>query len=597
MLEHLDRVDWANLTHAYGSAEDVPAMIRALDSADAEERAAAFHAAYGNIFHQGTRYPATPHAIPFLIELASQPRPKQRDELLALVVHCVAGYFSPVFGPVHATGPIWGEAPRPMSGYGETVEILGACEDAAEAAVPLCLGLLGHGDRRVRARAVHLLAALRKFADRYEVLPRLLERFDAEDDAGIRAMHAFALTHLLPMGHDRLERIFREDAHPVVRVVAAMGCVRRHHATPEMASALVGWLSDEALGERYAALPFSSGDLAGDLGSLLRGLGGDVLSSALPALIERLSQTKGFGAEGLLAAALAGAFGDAPLPERLSPLQRELLEALAHNQAFWSIGNALNVLMERDLPSSREEMADYLGIEVKHDPVEAARIAGRIWGSFEPARALEAWRTVLDACPRDREALLNIGALLVKAGHEADAIPALQQALEVGPPDGKALFTLGGAYYAVDDLEAACAAFAQAEAHLSGDAQERARHNRITILQELGRAEEALALTAEREPQTAADFYQRGLAEVKAGRYDACIASIGRVLAEEPEHGYAHYTVACAYALTGQVDPALASIGRALAIAPELAEQIAEDPDFASLKADVRFRRLVTPQA
>jgi hypothetical protein len=30
--EELDAVDWASLTHAYGCAEDVPALVRALYS-------------------------------------------------------------------------------------------------------------------------------------------------------------------------------------------------------------------------------------------------------------------------------------------------------------------------------------------------------------------------------------------------------------------------------------------------------------------------------------------------------------------------------------------------------------------------------------
>ena len=32
MLEGLSNVDWAKLEHAYGPAEDVPDLIRALDS-------------------------------------------------------------------------------------------------------------------------------------------------------------------------------------------------------------------------------------------------------------------------------------------------------------------------------------------------------------------------------------------------------------------------------------------------------------------------------------------------------------------------------------------------------------------------------------
>lgn len=62
-LAELGAVDWASLSHAYGSAEDVPAQLRALAAGDDE----AYDDAFGNLWHQWTVYSATPHAIPFLI--------------------------------------------------------------------------------------------------------------------------------------------------------------------------------------------------------------------------------------------------------------------------------------------------------------------------------------------------------------------------------------------------------------------------------------------------------------------------------------------------------------------------------------------------
>src|SRR5688500_11616185 len=120
MLDGLDKVPWASLTHAYGSAADVPDMIRRLRSSDDEERDEALHEAYGNIFHQGTRYTATPKAIPYIIELAARRASPGMDELLDLVTHLVAGYFSTVYGPNTGSGTLWGEASRPMEGYGES---------------------------------------------------------------------------------------------------------------------------------------------------------------------------------------------------------------------------------------------------------------------------------------------------------------------------------------------------------------------------------------------------------------------------------------------------------------------------------------------
>ncbi len=61
-----EAVDWAGLTHAYGSAADVPALIRSLMSPDPGERSEALDDLFGSICHQGTVYPASGPAVPFL---------------------------------------------------------------------------------------------------------------------------------------------------------------------------------------------------------------------------------------------------------------------------------------------------------------------------------------------------------------------------------------------------------------------------------------------------------------------------------------------------------------------------------------------------
>lgn len=73
MLEDLDGVDWASLEHAYGEAADVPDLLRALLSTDSEVREEAVYELFGNIWHQGTVYPASAAAVPFLYELLTAP--------------------------------------------------------------------------------------------------------------------------------------------------------------------------------------------------------------------------------------------------------------------------------------------------------------------------------------------------------------------------------------------------------------------------------------------------------------------------------------------------------------------------------------------
>lgn len=85
MLTGLDDVDWASMRHAYGSAAEVPAMIRALASPDAAERTKALSDFYSAVHHQGDIYRCTTASLPFLFALAADPANPGRAEVVGLV--------------------------------------------------------------------------------------------------------------------------------------------------------------------------------------------------------------------------------------------------------------------------------------------------------------------------------------------------------------------------------------------------------------------------------------------------------------------------------------------------------------------------------
>lgn len=91
MLENLDKIEWAKLGHAYGSADDVPDLLRNLASPDKVARDATYYTLYGNIYHQGTIYEATAYAVPFLIELLQEPSVEDKDQLLLFLNHVMEG--------------------------------------------------------------------------------------------------------------------------------------------------------------------------------------------------------------------------------------------------------------------------------------------------------------------------------------------------------------------------------------------------------------------------------------------------------------------------------------------------------------------------
>ncbi|MFI0942893.1 hypothetical protein [Streptomyces sp. NPDC021020] len=85
LLAGLDDIDWATLGHAYGGAEDVPGQLRAVCGPDEDARESAFRSLFGNIFHQGTRYSASPYAVPFLSRIAVAGPPGARAGALLLL--------------------------------------------------------------------------------------------------------------------------------------------------------------------------------------------------------------------------------------------------------------------------------------------------------------------------------------------------------------------------------------------------------------------------------------------------------------------------------------------------------------------------------
>jgi hypothetical protein len=71
-FQGLDQINWSHLEHAYGSARDVPDLLRALTSGDSEIDV--FERLFTALYHQGSVYSATPKVIPFLLQLLGEGR-------------------------------------------------------------------------------------------------------------------------------------------------------------------------------------------------------------------------------------------------------------------------------------------------------------------------------------------------------------------------------------------------------------------------------------------------------------------------------------------------------------------------------------------
>ncbi len=85
MLEKLDSIDWANIHHSHGTAEQFPQWIRELTSDDPETRQSAFELVREYSHHQDTNYQVTPYVVPFIVELAQKEDLQNRHQLIDLI--------------------------------------------------------------------------------------------------------------------------------------------------------------------------------------------------------------------------------------------------------------------------------------------------------------------------------------------------------------------------------------------------------------------------------------------------------------------------------------------------------------------------------
>ncbi|MER6319070.1 hypothetical protein ABT237_35750 [Streptomyces sp. NPDC001581] len=169
-LDGLDARPWSSLSHAYGSAEDVPDLLRALTGADVDAADEALSELYGSVLHQGTVYAASAEAVPFLAGIAAAGH--RTADVLAL-----------------------------LGGMAESEDEDGVAPGAVRAAVagrlPLLLPLLASPEPEVRRTAAWAVSHTRATAI---ALPALRARWDEEPEPSARAEVLAGIARLDPQG-------------------------------------------------------------------------------------------------------------------------------------------------------------------------------------------------------------------------------------------------------------------------------------------------------------------------------------------------------------------------------------------------------------
>jgi len=256
VLEKLDELNWKSLNHAYGSAGDVPQLIRGLlkKSPDPWADDAPLPALFSNIWHQGTAYEATAYAVPFLFELVQNRQTPQREFILMLLAAIAEGS-SFLDGQMNFLDPTEVEAEL----LKETRHVL-AAYTAVSLGINILRDLLLDPDAEVRIAAVNTLACLRNYLDEVEPVLR--------DFAGTELSDLHRAGVLLSLG--KLGACSKKTI-ALLRKSLELGPTQRAAAAAALAMVKPGKAPEEALGILY-----SLADQEAEVEEMFRGLPWDV---------------------------------------------------------------------------------------------------------------------------------------------------------------------------------------------------------------------------------------------------------------------------------------------------------------------------------
>ncbi|WP_244305048.1 hypothetical protein [Kitasatospora cheerisanensis] len=189
-----EELPWQRFPHFYGPGEEIPGLLAALGSADAEAADQALERLWTSLHHQGGTTAVGALAVPFLLRRAAGGHPGLRAPTLRLVAE---------IGRCQHMGDGSREgllqvAEEPMTVEGSTMCPVDWTIQAARRAVTedlhLLLPLLADPDPAVRATTAYVLAVA--VGDTSHVSSALRAGLAAEDDAVVRVSLVLAIAQL-----------------------------------------------------------------------------------------------------------------------------------------------------------------------------------------------------------------------------------------------------------------------------------------------------------------------------------------------------------------------------------------------------------------
>ncbi|MET9594459.1 hypothetical protein ABZY45_26565 [Streptomyces sp. NPDC006516] len=404
LLAGLDDVDWTNLSHAYGTADDVPGHLRALCSHDERALRQAVNSLFNSLAHQGNRCQASPYVVPFLARIARLGPDPAREHALHLLTGLAVNWdeeseiidgadisawraeaaenapvrLLPAYEEALATERDeqrrcnlqqvrdWMAAGNPIDARDSSMRSY----DAVLAEIPALLGLLRDEELRVRTRAAYLLAWFPELSD--TAVPLLRDFAAHEHDSVAKATSLVAVGIL---GAPDLVEVLADDLKAedaLVRWAAATAIAQTARSGEKVEAPLLERAVAELAAAAAAPAPvpatdYGNGDFHGLTADLLIALptsaaSRDAVAACLPSVDRSLLAFKA-------KTVLPSLFPDPlslprPLFASLHPSQQQFLCALADlYEGWWNTGGDIGAILNAyGLPATQAGLRVYTGL-------------------------------------------------------------------------------------------------------------------------------------------------------------------------------------------------------------------------------------------
>ena len=346
MLETLDAIPWSDLQHAYGAANNVPDLIRALASPDYEVYDRALSVLWSNVTHQGTVYSATAYVVPFFCELLEAPTVHNKVRLLHYLTTIAYGAS---YADVHIREPELREIPEMQQQIAEELRCVQAASDAVSAGYPTYLRLLQSPDPEIRAYAAQTLSRCRSNAT--AIVPMMQQHLILDEPFLVPASILLSLGLLLP--HEAataqfFQQALRNATDPLIQIAAAIGEAFAMRELTDQAALKVLLQSYELANDtkaHFSKLPFAEGiDCDAYVSSAQRCIGLSVAPFVAPTLIRAVRLSDEWSGLTLVPNLLYFVLGDHKITRDmtvadLSDMQHDALTAIYETEAVWGLGN------------------------------------------------------------------------------------------------------------------------------------------------------------------------------------------------------------------------------------------------------------------